>query len=111
MMLAHHGALDKLKLFHLEDGGFNHQRDYKGFVQSTTILKQELMSVIVGIIVLCKYRFYIALISLFPGYFLGSWISAKLLPGNIQRWLYRNLPLRILFGGKKVPPSWRNWFL
>ena len=29
MMLAHHGALDKLKLFHLEDGGFNHQRDYK----------------------------------------------------------------------------------
>ena len=30
MMLAHHGALDKLKLFHLEDGGFNHQRDYKG---------------------------------------------------------------------------------
>jgi len=70
-----------------------------------------LMSVIVGIIFLCKYRFYIALISLFPGYFLGSWISAKLLPGNIQRWLYRNLPLRILFGGKKVPPSWRNWFL
>lgn len=70
-----------------------------------------LMSVIVGIIVLCKYRFYIALISLFPGYFLGSWISAKLLPGNIQRWLYRNLPLSILFGGRKVPPSWRNWFL
>lgn len=70
-----------------------------------------LMSVIVGIIVLYKYRFYIALISLFPGYFLGSWISAKLLPGNIQRWLYRNLPLRILFGGRKVPPSWRNWFL
>ena len=29
MMLAHHGALDKLQLFHLEDGGFNHQRDYK----------------------------------------------------------------------------------
>ena len=51
-----------------------------------------LMSVIVGIIFLCKYRFYIALISLFPGYFIGSWISAKLLPGNIQRWLYRNLP-------------------
>ena len=24
MMLAHHGALDKLKLFHLEDGGFKH---------------------------------------------------------------------------------------
>lgn len=70
-----------------------------------------LMSLIVGIIVLCKYRFYIALISLFPGYFLGSWISIKLLPGNIQRWLYRNLPLRILFGGRKVPPSWRNWFL
>lgn len=69
------------------------------------------MAVIVGIIVLCKYRFYIALISLFPGYFLGSWISVILLPGNIQRWLYRNLPLRILFGGRKVPPSWRNWFL
>ncbi|WHA07581.1 hypothetical protein N3Z16_09075 (plasmid) [Candidatus Megaera polyxenophila] len=29
MMLPHHGALDKLKLFHLEDGGFHHQRDYK----------------------------------------------------------------------------------
>lgn len=29
MMLSHHGALDKLKLFHLEDGGFHHQRDYK----------------------------------------------------------------------------------
>jgi hypothetical protein len=29
MMLSHHGALDNLKLFHLEDGGFNHQRDYK----------------------------------------------------------------------------------
>ena len=29
MMLSHHGALDKLKLFHLEDGGFYHQRDYK----------------------------------------------------------------------------------
>ena len=31
MMLSHHGALDKLKLFHLEDGGFHHQRDYKLF--------------------------------------------------------------------------------
>lgn len=29
MMLTHHGAHGKLKLFHLEDGGFNHQRDYK----------------------------------------------------------------------------------
>ncbi len=29
MMLSHHGALDKLKLFHLEDGGFYHQSDYK----------------------------------------------------------------------------------
>ena len=29
MMLSHHGALDKLKLFHLEDGGFYHPRDYK----------------------------------------------------------------------------------
>jgi hypothetical protein len=29
MMLSHHGALDKLKLFHLEDGGFHHQSDYK----------------------------------------------------------------------------------
>ncbi|MCZ6910506.1 MAG: hypothetical protein O7C56_06060 [Rickettsia endosymbiont of Ixodes persulcatus] len=28
-MLTHHGAHGKLKLFHLEDGGFNHQRDYK----------------------------------------------------------------------------------
>ena len=69
------------------------------------------IAAIVGIIVFCKYRFYIALISLFPGYLLGSWISAKLLPGNIQRWLYRNLPLRLFFGGRKVPPSWRNWFL
>ncbi len=29
MMLTHHGTHGKLKLFHLEDGGFNHQRDYK----------------------------------------------------------------------------------
>ena len=29
MMLTHHSAHGKLKLFHLEDGGFNHQRDYK----------------------------------------------------------------------------------
>ncbi|MCZ6909926.1 MAG: hypothetical protein O7C56_02450, partial [Rickettsia endosymbiont of Ixodes persulcatus] len=29
VMLTHHGAHGKLKLFHLEDGGFNHQRDYK----------------------------------------------------------------------------------
>ncbi|MCZ6910101.1 MAG: hypothetical protein O7C56_03550 [Rickettsia endosymbiont of Ixodes persulcatus] len=29
-MLTHYGAHGKLKLFHLEDGGFNHQRDYKG---------------------------------------------------------------------------------
>ncbi|MCZ6903889.1 MAG: hypothetical protein O7C58_08210 [Rickettsia endosymbiont of Ixodes persulcatus] len=29
VMLTHHGAYGKLKLFHLEDGGFNHQRDYK----------------------------------------------------------------------------------
>jgi hypothetical protein len=28
-MLTHHSAQGKLKLFHLEDGGFNHQRDYK----------------------------------------------------------------------------------
>ena len=33
MMLSHHGALDKLKLFHLEDGGFHHQRDYKSFLK------------------------------------------------------------------------------
>lgn len=33
MMLSHHGALDKLKLFHLEDGGFYHQRDYKAVEQ------------------------------------------------------------------------------
>ncbi|WHA06977.1 hypothetical protein N3Z16_02240 [Candidatus Megaera polyxenophila] len=38
MMLPHHGALDKLKLFHLEDGGFHHQRDYKYF--RCTILRQ-----------------------------------------------------------------------
>ena len=69
------------------------------------------IAAIVGIIVFCKYRFYIALISLFPGYFIGSWISAKLLPGNVQRWLYRNLPMSLLFGGRKIPPSWRNWFL
>ncbi|MCZ6924532.1 MAG: hypothetical protein O7D30_03505 [Rickettsia endosymbiont of Ixodes persulcatus] len=29
VMLTHYGAHGKLKLFHLEDGGFNHQRDYK----------------------------------------------------------------------------------
>ncbi|MCZ6903390.1 MAG: hypothetical protein O7C58_04885 [Rickettsia endosymbiont of Ixodes persulcatus] len=29
VMLTHHDAHGKLKLFHLEDGGFNHQRDYK----------------------------------------------------------------------------------
>ncbi|MCZ6903826.1 MAG: hypothetical protein O7C58_07755 [Rickettsia endosymbiont of Ixodes persulcatus] len=29
VVLTHHGAHGKLKLFHLEDGGFNHQRDYK----------------------------------------------------------------------------------
>ncbi|MCZ6902980.1 MAG: hypothetical protein O7C58_02200 [Rickettsia endosymbiont of Ixodes persulcatus] len=34
VMLTHHGAHGKLKLFHLEDGGFNHQRDYK-FLLST----------------------------------------------------------------------------
>ncbi|WP_156147414.1 hypothetical protein [Rickettsia endosymbiont of Ixodes pacificus] len=31
-MLTHHGAHGKLKLFHLEDGGFNHQRDYKACI-------------------------------------------------------------------------------
>ena len=35
MMLTHHGALDKLKLFHLKDGGFNHQRDYKMNLEHT----------------------------------------------------------------------------
>lgn len=34
MMLSHHGALDKLKLFHLEDGGFYHPRDYKSTLSS-----------------------------------------------------------------------------
>ncbi|MCZ6924345.1 MAG: hypothetical protein O7D30_02340 [Rickettsia endosymbiont of Ixodes persulcatus] len=33
VMLTHHGAHGKLKLFHLEDGGFNHQRDYRGILQ------------------------------------------------------------------------------
>ncbi|MCZ6924767.1 MAG: hypothetical protein O7D30_04965 [Rickettsia endosymbiont of Ixodes persulcatus] len=32
LILTHHGAHSKLKLFHLEDGGFNHQRDYKLFI-------------------------------------------------------------------------------
>jgi len=36
MMLSHHGALDKLKLFHLEDGGFHHQRDYKNTMVGRT---------------------------------------------------------------------------
>ncbi|WP_341794342.1 hypothetical protein [Rickettsia endosymbiont of Rhinocyllus conicus] len=36
MMLTHHGAHGKLKLFHLEDGGFNHQRDYKEVLKDIT---------------------------------------------------------------------------
>lgn len=70
-----------------------------------------IVAAITAVIVLCKYRFYIALLSLFPGYFVGSYLSALLMPGNIQRWLYRHLPLRLLFGGNKIPPSWQNWFL
>ena len=68
-------------------------------------------AVMFGIVILCKYRAYIALMALFPGYFVGSYISTILLPGNIQRWVYRHLPTRIFFGGKKIPPSWQNWFL
>ena len=41
MMLAHHGALDKLKLFHLEDGGFNHQRDSKLYLQAIELDKSS----------------------------------------------------------------------
>ena len=41
MMLAHHGALDKLKLFHLEDGGFNHQRDYKAIEIAKNMLSKN----------------------------------------------------------------------
>ncbi|WP_419235465.1 hypothetical protein [Rickettsia endosymbiont of Nabis limbatus] len=33
----HHGAHGKLKLFHLEDGGFNHQRDYKNIIKLTLV--------------------------------------------------------------------------
>ncbi|MCZ6903829.1 MAG: hypothetical protein O7C58_07770 [Rickettsia endosymbiont of Ixodes persulcatus] len=43
VMLTHHGAHGKLKLFHLEDGGFNHQRDYKKslfFSKRTCILEK-----------------------------------------------------------------------
>ncbi|MCZ6910480.1 MAG: hypothetical protein O7C56_05870 [Rickettsia endosymbiont of Ixodes persulcatus] len=35
-MLTHHGAHGKLKLFHLEDGGFNHQRDYKDWISRSS---------------------------------------------------------------------------
>ncbi|HJD67328.1 MAG TPA: hypothetical protein LFV66_02530 [Rickettsia endosymbiont of Bembidion lapponicum] len=37
MMLTHHGAHGKLKLFHLEDGGFNHQRDYKKIIHNINL--------------------------------------------------------------------------
>ena len=40
MMLAHHGALDKLKLFHLEDGGSNHQRHYKMHISEALSYRQ-----------------------------------------------------------------------
>ncbi|WP_341795093.1 hypothetical protein [Rickettsia endosymbiont of Rhinocyllus conicus] len=48
MMLTHHGAHGKLKLLHLEDGGFNHQRDYKVF--------EVLKLVINTVIDLIKYK-------------------------------------------------------
>jgi hypothetical protein len=40
MMLTHYGTHGKLKLFHLEDGGFNHQRDYNK-CKETKILKDK----------------------------------------------------------------------
>jgi len=69
------------------------------------------VAVITAVIVLCKYRMYIALISSFPGYFLGAWISSKLASGRSQRYFYRGLSLKSLFGANKLPASWRNWFL
>ena len=43
MMLSHHGALDKLKLFHLEDGGFHHQRDYKILIDQIRYILQNVI--------------------------------------------------------------------
>jgi hypothetical protein len=44
MMLTHHGALDKLKLFHLKNGGFYHQRDYKEVFNSLCLMAESLAS-------------------------------------------------------------------
>ncbi|MCZ6911120.1 MAG: hypothetical protein O7C56_09785 [Rickettsia endosymbiont of Ixodes persulcatus] len=37
-MLTHHGAHGKLKIFHLEDGGFNNQRDYKALLNKSAFI-------------------------------------------------------------------------
>ena len=66
MMLTHHGALNKLKLFHLEDGGFNHQRDYKTGMKNNDIrnlgAKIKLISIclhILFIIITSIVNFYL----------------------------------------------------
>ena len=55
MMLPHHAHVDKLKLFHLKDGGFNHQRDSKSQAATVGSLRirvvMESISAFIGSIV------------------------------------------------------------
>ena len=60
---------------------------------------------IIGMLVVIKYDFTIAIIASAVSYLFGSFVSSFWHKGIIQRWAYWNLPSSIIFRSKYLPSS------
>ena len=68
-------------------------------------------AVIGSLIVMIKIGVSWFLVGSVPGYIIGDIFSSNWYKGKMQKWLYWHTPLFSFLGGKRLPASWKRWFL
>ena len=66
---------------------------------------------ILGLLVMIKFDFTVAIFGSVAGYLLGAGVSSFWHIGYIQRWCYWNLPTQLLVRSKYLPKSCDRRFL
>lgn len=66
---------------------------------------------ILGVVLLIKFNFTVAILGSAAGYLVGAGISSLYHKGLIQRWIYWNLPIGLIVRSKTLPSSCDRRFL
>jgi hypothetical protein len=64
-----------------------------------------------GIISCIVFNFTVGILGCAAGYMIGDYVSGCAVRGELQRLCYRLFPVDSLFGGKYLPPCYKEYFI